>query len=73
MDEEIKLLKIRLANTEKALIGLAVLLETISPSERTEAVSHMMTDYFNANESLGADFSERDHLFEARSKEHYNG
>jgi hypothetical protein len=46
----------RLHNTEVMLVSLWALIEDTMPPVYRETIDEMMEDYFNANDSLGADF-----------------
>ena len=59
MNDEIELLKARLANTEAALIALHSLLQDTIPLAYNNDISTMLKEYFEANNSLGADFDSR--------------
>ena len=46
----------RLANTEKALLALWSLMQDTMPPDYQRSINKMMNDYFDANDTLGANF-----------------
>lgn len=51
-----KKLEQRLKNTEIALVTLWSLMKNTLPPEHQECIDRMMSEYFDANKELGADF-----------------
>ena len=48
-------IKARLENTEKVLFALIAVLEELQPPSMQEVLNQIMSEYFDANTSLGYD------------------
>ncbi len=66
-------LEARLQNTEKALYSLATILIDIQPTYVQEAINEVMSECFNANETLGSKTGSGTEFIKAVDLEANNG